>query len=118
MPDHQDRPAGALAHGPAKCVGIERVRRDVDEADARSVRAGGGFRRTSPTAGFQPRGWKRRRRSDLATSRLLERADVEKRETASHARNRLQMRVLSVVELTLRARRSALGPEATEARLR
>jgi hypothetical protein len=28
-----------LAHGPAKSTDIERVRRDVDEVDARSVRA-------------------------------------------------------------------------------
>jgi hypothetical protein len=28
-----------MAHGSAKCSDIERVRRDVDEADARSVRA-------------------------------------------------------------------------------
>jgi hypothetical protein len=28
-----------MAHGPAKCSDIERVRADVDEADARSVRA-------------------------------------------------------------------------------
>jgi hypothetical protein len=39
MPDHRDKPASALAHGPAKCSDIERVREDVDEADARSVRA-------------------------------------------------------------------------------
>jgi hypothetical protein len=39
MPDHRDKPASALAHGPAKCTDIERVRRDVDEADVRSVRA-------------------------------------------------------------------------------
>ena len=39
MPDHRDKPASALAHGPAKRTDIERVRRDVDEADARSVRA-------------------------------------------------------------------------------
>ena len=39
MPDHRDRPASAMAHGAAKCSDIERVRRDVDEADARSVRA-------------------------------------------------------------------------------
>ena len=39
MPDHRDKPAGALAHGPAKCSDIERVRRDADEADARSVSA-------------------------------------------------------------------------------
>jgi hypothetical protein len=39
MPDHRDRPASALAHGPAKSNDIERVRRDVDEADAHSVRA-------------------------------------------------------------------------------
>lgn len=38
MPDHRDRPPGALAHGPAKPDDIERVRRDVDEAEARSVR--------------------------------------------------------------------------------
>jgi hypothetical protein len=28
-----------MAHGAAKCSDIERVRRDVDEADARSVHA-------------------------------------------------------------------------------
>ena len=39
MPDHRDKPASALAHGPAKCSDIERVRRDADEADARSVSA-------------------------------------------------------------------------------
>ena len=39
MPDHRDKPPSDLAHGPAKCSDIERVRRDVDEADARSVRA-------------------------------------------------------------------------------
>ena len=39
MPDHRDKPASAMAHGPAKCSDIERVREDVDEADARSVRA-------------------------------------------------------------------------------
>ena len=39
MPDHRDKPASALAHGPAKRADIERVRRDVDEADVRSVRA-------------------------------------------------------------------------------
>jgi hypothetical protein len=39
MPDHRDKPASALAHGPAKRSDIERARRDVDEADARSVRA-------------------------------------------------------------------------------
>jgi hypothetical protein len=39
MPDHPDKPASALAHGPAKCSDIERVRRDVDEADEHSVRA-------------------------------------------------------------------------------
>ena len=39
MPDHRDKPASALAHGPAKCSDIERVRRDVDEADGRSVSA-------------------------------------------------------------------------------
>jgi hypothetical protein len=39
MPDHRDKPASALAHGPAKPSDIERVRRDVDDADAQSVRA-------------------------------------------------------------------------------
>jgi hypothetical protein len=39
MPDHRDRPASALAHGPAKSNDIERVRRDVVAADAHSVRA-------------------------------------------------------------------------------
>jgi hypothetical protein len=39
MPDQRDKPASALAHGPAKCSDIERVRRDADEADARSVSA-------------------------------------------------------------------------------
>jgi hypothetical protein len=39
MPDHRDRPASALAHGPAKSNDIGRVRRDVDEADAHAVRA-------------------------------------------------------------------------------
>jgi hypothetical protein len=28
-----------MAHGPAKCSDVERVRDEVDEADARSVRA-------------------------------------------------------------------------------
>ena len=28
-----------MAHGTAKCSDIERVRRDIDEADARAVRA-------------------------------------------------------------------------------
>jgi hypothetical protein len=39
MPDHRDKPASAMAHGPAKSSDIERVRRDVDEANARSMRA-------------------------------------------------------------------------------
>jgi hypothetical protein len=39
MSDHRDRPASALAHGPAKSTDIERARRDVDEADAQSERA-------------------------------------------------------------------------------
>ena len=39
MPDHRDKPASALAHGPAKGSDIERVRRHADEADARSVSA-------------------------------------------------------------------------------
>ena len=39
MPDHRDKPASSLAHGPAKGSDIERVRRDVDDADARSLSA-------------------------------------------------------------------------------
>jgi hypothetical protein len=39
MPDHRDKPASAMAHGAAKCSDIERVRREVDQADARAVRA-------------------------------------------------------------------------------
>ncbi len=39
MPDHRDKPASAMAHGPAKCDDIERVRREVDEVDARAVHA-------------------------------------------------------------------------------
>jgi hypothetical protein len=39
MPDHRDKPASAMAHGAAKCSDVERVRRDVDEADGRAVRA-------------------------------------------------------------------------------
>ena len=38
MPDHRDPPPGALAHGPAKSDDIERVRENVDEAEARSAR--------------------------------------------------------------------------------
>jgi predicted alpha/beta-hydrolase family hydrolase len=34
MPDHQERPAVALAHGAAQSADIERVRRDVDAAEA------------------------------------------------------------------------------------
>ena len=35
MTDHEERPPSALAHGPVKGDDIERVRRDVDESDAR-----------------------------------------------------------------------------------
>ena len=38
MPDHRDKPASAMAHGPAKCSDIERVRREIDEVDAHAVR--------------------------------------------------------------------------------
>jgi hypothetical protein len=34
MPDHQERSPTALAHGAAQCGDIERVRRDVDAAEA------------------------------------------------------------------------------------
>jgi hypothetical protein len=33
MPDHEERPASALAHGAAKSSDIERVRRNVDNAE-------------------------------------------------------------------------------------
>ena len=39
MPDHRDKPASAMARGPAKGSDIERVRREVDDVDARAVRA-------------------------------------------------------------------------------
>ncbi len=35
MPDHEERPATALAHGAVKGGDVERVRRDVDQAGAR-----------------------------------------------------------------------------------
>lgn len=35
MPDHEERDPTALAHGAVKSGDIERVRRDVDESDAR-----------------------------------------------------------------------------------
>jgi hypothetical protein len=35
MTDHEERPPSALAHGPVKSGEIERVRRDVDQSDAR-----------------------------------------------------------------------------------
>ncbi len=38
MPDHKEHPASALAHGAAKSSDIERVRRDVDNAEARVAR--------------------------------------------------------------------------------
>jgi len=34
MPHHQERPAGALAHGPAKPSDIERVRRQLARTEA------------------------------------------------------------------------------------
>jgi hypothetical protein len=34
MPDHEERPPTTLARGAAKTSDIERVRRDVDNADA------------------------------------------------------------------------------------
>ena len=39
MPDHQEQSATALAHGAAQCDDIERVRRDVDAAEASVARA-------------------------------------------------------------------------------
>ena len=35
MTDHEERPPSALAHGAVKSGDIERVRRDVDQSDAR-----------------------------------------------------------------------------------
>jgi hypothetical protein len=35
MTDHEEPPPSALAHGPVKSGDIERVRKDVDESDAR-----------------------------------------------------------------------------------
>ena len=35
MPDHDERPPTALAHGAAKSSDIERVRRNVDKAEVR-----------------------------------------------------------------------------------
>jgi len=35
MPDHDERPPTALAHGAAKTTDIERVRRNVDQAEVR-----------------------------------------------------------------------------------
>jgi hypothetical protein len=39
MTDHRDKPASAMAHGPAKRSDVERVRREISEADERSVYA-------------------------------------------------------------------------------
>ena len=35
MPDHEEQPPTTLAHGAVKSDDIERVRRDVDETEAR-----------------------------------------------------------------------------------
>ena len=35
MPDHEERPPTTLAHGAVKSDDIERVRRDVDQSEAR-----------------------------------------------------------------------------------
>jgi hypothetical protein len=37
MPDHEERPPTALAHGAAKSSDIERVRRNVDDAEVRAM---------------------------------------------------------------------------------
>jgi hypothetical protein len=39
MPDHRDKPASAMARGPAKVSDVERVRRDIVDADERAVEA-------------------------------------------------------------------------------
>ena len=38
MPDHEERPPTTLAHGAVKSGDIERVRRDVDQCEARVAR--------------------------------------------------------------------------------
>lgn len=38
MPEHRERPANALAHGPAKPEDIERVRHDVHAAETGDAR--------------------------------------------------------------------------------
>ena len=35
MPEHEERPSTTLAHGAVKSGDIERVRRDVDQCEAR-----------------------------------------------------------------------------------
>ena len=35
MPDHKERPPSTMAHGAVKSGDIERVRRDVDQSEAR-----------------------------------------------------------------------------------
>ncbi len=37
MPDHEERPSNALAHGPVKSGDIERVRRTVDQCGAHAA---------------------------------------------------------------------------------
>jgi hypothetical protein len=37
MPDHEERPPSTLAHGAVKSGDIERVRKDVDQADAQAA---------------------------------------------------------------------------------
>jgi hypothetical protein len=39
MPQHAEKSPGALAHGPAKADDIERARRDLGAAKARTARA-------------------------------------------------------------------------------
>jgi hypothetical protein len=38
MPNHEERPPSTLAHGAVKSGDIERVRRDVDQSEARIAR--------------------------------------------------------------------------------
>ncbi len=38
MPDHEERPPSTLAHGAVKSGDIDRVRRDVDQSEARVAR--------------------------------------------------------------------------------
>jgi hypothetical protein len=60
MPDHEERPATTLAHGPVKSGDIERVRRDVDQSEARVAQE----RKTSAARKERELRRKRKRKQD------------------------------------------------------